>query len=276
MRIKILDIPIDPLTRQEARERVTLFLNSGGPKQIVTVNPEMVMWAQQDFKFAKILLFKSALNLADGAGLLWAAKYLSTRRKGEVFSLLFSLSTLIWWPGYCRSIIPERVTGTDFMMDILDLAAEGSEKVKVFLLGGWNDSAKEVAGKLSRIYADLIFISHPGLPVSKEGQYDRQENEKIVAQVNQSGAEILLVAYGHPKQEFWINDNLKKFENIKIAMGVGGAFDFLSGRLMRAPVVLRRLNLEWLWRLVRQPWRLARVMTATYRFVSLVYRFGNK
>ena len=83
--------------------------------------------------------------------------------------------------------------------------------------------------------------------------------KKVIKKINKAKPKILLVGLGSPKQEKWIYENLAKIPSVKVAIGVGGAFDFISGRIKRAPEFLQKIGLEWLWRLVLQPWRIKRV-----------------
>lgn len=143
--------------------------------------------------------------------------------------------------------IKERVSGTDLMENILKKSMG-----KIFLLGGENGSAKKISERFSNIV---------GFSENIEG---------VQNEINKSGAEILFVALGAPKQEKWIASNLKKIPCVKVAMGVGGAFDFISRNIMRAPNFLRRIGLEWLWRFFLQPWRIKRICAAAINFPFLV------
>ncbi|MEW6407757.1 MAG: WecB/TagA/CpsF family glycosyltransferase [Patescibacteria group bacterium] len=97
-----------------------------------------------------------------------------------------------------------------------------------------------------------------------------KEGLRLNSRINQAKPDILLVAFGQVKQEKWIYNNLKKMPNVKVAMGVGGAFDFIAGQARRAPKLSQKLGLEWFWRLIFQPWRFNRIMTATFRFARTV------
>ena len=146
-----------------------------------------------------------------------------------------------------------KVTGTDLMIGLCELAAK--KGFSVFLLGGRGGVAKEAAKRLKTQFANLNIV----------GTYEGDSPGGITA------ADFLFVAYGAPKQEKWIARNLPKIP-VKVAMGVGGAFDFIAGKRKRAPRILRRLGLEWLWRLIQEPQRLPRIFNATIRFPLLVWR----
>ena len=132
--------------------------------------------------------------------------------------------------------------------------------------------AKSCVFKLLEKYPNLkISGTYSGNP---EQKYDKH----IVDILNNTKTDVLLVAYGHPKQEKWISRNLGRLNSVKIAMGVGGAFDFISGKIKRAPRIFRKLGLEWFYRVIKEPWRLNRIITATWRFSNEVikYKFKNK
>jgi len=201
---------------------------------VVTVNPEFVMRARSQAEFHRALE-GADLCLADGAGVVWAL-----RRRGCVNS--------------------ERVTGADTVPELARICAQHG--LGLFLLGAAPGVAEAAGQALVQAYPGLLISgTHSGSPAV-------EEDDEIVAMVNRSGAAVLLVAYGHPAQELWIARNREQLK-VALAMGVGGVLDFLSGRVRRAPASWRRANLEWLWRLVHQPWR-ARRMLALPLFALLV------
>ncbi len=145
----------------------------------------------------------------------------------------------------------QRVSGTDLMEKICQKAAQ--KKWSVFLLGGQEGVAEKAGENLKKKY--------PGLEIkgcSSKACFDQPA--------------ILFVALGASKQEKWINENLKKMPSVKLAMGVGGAFDFMAGQVQRAPKFLRAIGLEWLWRFSCQPWRIRRIFKAVTKFPWLVIK----
>ncbi len=233
-RVRILGIPVHAATEEEALEWVTQTVRDGTPRQIVTVNPEFVMHARRDRSFAEVLE-RADLCLPDGAGLLWAA-----RRQ--------------------RTPLPARVAGVDF---VRALAARGASLGwRFFFLGAQPGVAAAAAAALRR--------ESPGLQVAgtHAGSPSPADDLATTAAVKASRTDVLLVAYGAPEQDLWIARNLMQ-SGARVAIGVGGTFDFLSGRTRRAPAWMRRNGLEWLHRLARQPWRWQR-MLALPRFVLRV------
>lgn len=232
-RVSILGIPVDCVTLTEARDRV-LAMSASGAHHVMTPNPEMLTEATHNLDF-KHLLQSSDLNIPDGAGLLWAA-----RRVGEN--------------------LPQRVTGIDLLSAVTAVATCPS----VFLLGAAEGVAEAAADQLRK--------NNPSLHIAGtySGSPHANEEDMIVAKINASEAAILFVAYGAPKQDMWIRKNLPKMPSVHVAMGIGGAFDFLAGKRKRAPQALRSLGLEWLWRLIQEPSRIRRIFTAVVVFPYLV------
>lgn len=190
---------------------------------MATVNPEFVMRARKDPDFARVL--ESAdLCLPDGVGVVWAA-----RRQG------------------CT--VREPVTGTDLVPHIAAMCARRG--LGLFLLGAGPGVAHELAAELRS--------QHPALRVgSFSGSPDPASDGETLKAIRAHDTRVLLVAFGAPKQELWI-DRLKDQLDVAVAIGVGGAFDYLTGRVARAPAWMRRAGLEWLHRLVHQPWRIRRM-----------------
>jgi len=243
MRIEILGVKIDAVTTEEAIERLKLFLVEPRGHAVFTPNPEMLVLAQKQLRF-KQALSMADLAIPDGAGLLWAAR-LSGKK------------------------LPARVTGTDMVDRVCRLAAETGKSV--FFLGGRWGAAERAANVLAQKYPKLKIAG-----VSDGGDVVRDENSVpvltsgVYEMLNECQPDILFVAFGHSKQEEWILAHIDEFPSVRIAMGIGGAFDFIAGDVKRASKTLQKMHLEWLWRLILQPWRIKRILTATVVFPCLV------
>lgn len=225
---KILGVKIDEFSFLEVMEKITVFLSGEKMHQIATVNPEFIMAAQKDSTF-KDILNSTNLNVPDGFGLQCAAFY--KRKK-----------------------IGKRLTGVDLTWEIAKLAAE--KGYSIFLLGGKPGVAEMTANRLRYLYRNLKIA----------GTYAGSPDEKgLVEKIVASKADILLVAFGAPKQEKFIAENKKELK-CKVAMGVGGSFDYISEIIPRAPKWMQALGLEWLYRLVKQPKRFRRIYTAIVKF----------
>lgn len=258
-KIVILGIPFDKITHNEALKKISNWLNENGQKHIATPNPEFLLEAQKNKHFKEILN-KTHLNIPDGIGILWAATYLFKTAKNKskfwkIFKGLGLLGALLLYPAICKKVLAERVTGTDLMTSICQKVAQTDNKI--FLLGAAPSIAEKAAQNLILRFPGLKIVGiHAGTP----------EETGIIEKINNSGANILFVAFGAPKQEKWIHENLSKLPNIKIAIGVGGAFDFLANHVRRAPSFMRKLGLEWLARLIQEPSRSRRIWNAVVKF----------
>lgn len=220
----------------QALAAVADLLADGGPHQVVTVNPEFLVRARRDPRFRRVLN-ESDLATIDGVGVALALR-------------------LLW------GLRVSRVTGADLMEDLMPLAVE--RHLPVFLLGAMPGVAGRAAGRLAQLFPGLTFAGvHAGSPGTAD-------DAQVAGSIRSSGARLLFVAFGAPEQEYWIARNLCRLGPC-VAVGVGGAFDYLAGAVPRAPVWMRRGGLEWLYRLVRQPSRLRRQLALPV-FVYLVLR----
>jgi N-acetylglucosaminyldiphosphoundecaprenol N-acetyl-beta-D-mannosaminyltransferase len=248
--MNILGVKIDEQTKSQALEKAREFLHSNKSHKIFTPNPEMLVDAQKDADF-KAVLNRGDMNLCDGFGL-----WLATGRRTE------------------------RISGVDFMLDLCSLAEK--ENKSIYLLGSGSD---EVVKKT----ADVLQVKFPLLKIVgyNRGQniiyhlsfitYSTADaNDSLIHDIILRAPDILFVAFGHGKQEKWIDQNLRDLPSVKIAMGVGGAFDFISGKVKRAPKFVRKIGLEWLWRLILQPGRFARIWKATVSFSIAILRNSKK
>jgi N-acetylglucosaminyldiphosphoundecaprenol N-acetyl-beta-D-mannosaminyltransferase len=224
----ILGVGITNAKKDEVLEYIITSLRKSGKKYyIVTPNPELLVIAGKDVNY-KNILNGARLALADGVGVLFAAKLL-------------------------RRQIKERIQGVDL---VESLCREISKQpITAAFLGAGPNVAKAASECLREKY--------PGLKIS---WFSQEWSESL----RNKQIDILFVAFGSPKQEKWIYENLDELP-AKVAIGVGGAFDFISGKVIRAPKFLRGLGFEWLFRLLIQPWRINRQLSLI-KFVYLVIR----
>ena len=232
----ILGVRVDALTYPDLLARIAAFIVEGTPHQIATVNPEFVMEARRNPTFAAVLA-QTDLCLADGVGLLWAA-----RRMGQP--------------------LPERVTGSDGVPLIAQRAAERGWGL--YLLGAGPGVAQRTGEILQGRYPGLRVVgAYAGTPADADAP-------EIVARIRETRPDILFVAYGAPRQDLWIGKHREAL-GVPVMMGVGGSFDFVAGVQKRAPRWVQRVNLEWFYRLVTQPWRWRRQL-ALPRFAWAVVK----
>lgn len=252
--IYLLDVRIDEINKTTALEKAAEFLQGTKSKKIFTPNPEMLVKAHADLYFKKVLN-GGDLNLCDGMGLVIASG--------------FKL---------------KRIPGVDFMLELCALAEKNNKSI--FLLGSRKEEVlTNTATKLLQRFPKLKIAGYCNGPEVAENnitmkQYNNETNllvdpaeqQKTTDLINSTRPDIVFVAFGMGKQEKWIDQNLAELPSVTIAMGVGGSFDFISGRIKRAPLLLRRLGLEWLYRLWQEPKRLARIFNATVHFLYLVIK----
>jgi N-acetylglucosaminyldiphosphoundecaprenol N-acetyl-beta-D-mannosaminyltransferase len=238
--IRILGIPIDNVTEDEALARLAAFLQAGTPHQVLTVNPEFVMEARHNPTFRRVLL-QADMRTPDGFGLLLAARWLGTPLRG-------------------------RATGVALVQRIAALAA--ARGYRLFLLGAAPGVAQEAAAVLRARHPGLQIVGcYAGTPQPRHEPFLRQL-------ITAARPDVLLVAYGHPAQDLWIARN-QPYLRIPLAMGVGGVFDYLSGRVPLAPAWVRHIGMEWAYRLLRQPRRWRRILVAVPLFSWTVLREGQ-
>lgn len=239
-RVTILGVPFDPLLPAQAAERLRAMLAGSAQCHVATPNNEALVEANRNEAF-RSLLNRTALNLPDSTGVLWASRWLERP-------------------------LPSRVTGVD---TVTSLCATLDASTPVFLLGAREGVAEQAAATLRSANPNLrVAGTFAGSPKDADAP-------DIVARVNASGAALLLVAYGAPAQELWIDKHLKDMPSVRVAIGIGGTFDFLAGTKKRAPAWMRRIGLEWLYRFVQEPSRYKRMWNAVVVFPWLVTRAAS-
>lgn len=246
MKIREIINQIQPLSMGEALE----FLSEKaklGKIFLVTINPEIVMLMKSDSNYEKVVL-SADLKLADGAGVIWAGKMFGKKFKG-------------------------RVHGSDLVEKLC--AQSETRGYSIGFLGGRDGVAEVTADRLKKKYPKLKIVFAAANPddvssirYQESSNDDSMRNTKYL--IHNTKIDILFVAFGSPKQEEWIHENLSKL-NSHVIVGVGGTFDFISGKVRRAPKWMRSLGLEWLFRLIIQPWRIKRQLKLV-RFVAIVLK----
>lgn len=228
----VLGIKIDDISLDEALKMLRVWLERPGKYFIVTPNPEFIVAAHQDSQFKEILN-QADLAIPDGAGLKLAG-------------------------------VKNTISGIDLMEKLISLSAENGYVIS--LLGGREGVAERLKECLKQTYQNIsVKFAGSGGEINNQGEQTSNSKIKIPP------SDILFVGFGHGKQEKWIAKNFKETP-AKIQMGVGGAFDFLTGIVPRAPVWIRRLGFEWLFRLIVQPWRIKRQLALIKYLLMLLLR----
>lgn len=221
--VNVLGVEVDKMSFDETVEKAKLLVNTDDVSMIFTPNPEIIMAASEDEYFKKILN-SADICTPDGIGVVYASKIL-------------------------KNPVKERVPGFEISKKLMEYAASSGQGV--FFFGSKPNIAEKAKENVEKMY--------PGLIVSgtHDGYFKAEDEEKIINEINESGAKILYVCLGAPKQEKWIYENRDKLK-VNVCLGVGGTLDVLSGEAKRAPEIFIKLNLEWLYRIASNPSRWGR------------------
>lgn len=233
--VKILGVPVHPLTMNESVAVLEEKLQKKEQAFVVTANAEIIMMCQQDKEYNNIVSEQADLVLPDGAGAVWAGRYLGNE-------------------------VPERIAGFDLYNQLLKLSAD--KGYKAYFFGGAPGVAEAAKNKAEELYPGVQIVG------CRNGYFTEAEEENIIKEINDAAPDMLFVALGAPKQEKW----LVKYRNQlkpRVLMGIGGSFDVLAGKMERAPKWMQEASLEWAFRLYKQPSRFMR-MLALPKFVLKV------
>lgn len=224
MRIDVMGIGFDNVTMEEAIAQAKALLASPGASYCVTPNAEIAYESLRD-EGLRDLLNGADLVLPDGSGIVLGAKILGTPLK-------------------------QKVAGVDFADELLGVLAETGQGL--YLLGSKPGIAQQAAKKMLE--------KHPGLQIVGMGDGYFQDEGPVIEAVNASGASVLFVCLGAPKQEKFMAAHQQELQNVRLMIGLGGSLDSFAGTVKRAPRWMIRLNLEWLYRLIKEPWRFKRML----------------
>ena len=251
--IIILGIPVDNLTMDETLGSIFNMIEDyavdGRPRQVATVNVDFVVntltWRLKNIRHPELLdiLRRADMVTADGMPIVWASKLLQIPLK-------------------------ERVTGADLVPRLAEEAAKRQKPL--YFLGGRGDVGQKAAEVLKGPYPELKVagVYSPFVHVEGEAIAEAEDgDETIVERINRSGADILLIGFGNPKQEVWFDRNRDKL-TIPVSIGIGGTYEFIVGSVARAPEWMQRLGMEWLFRITQDPKRLIK------RYFVGLFKFG--
>lgn len=236
--IKIFGVPVSLVEFDTAVKLIENLIQKRASKFVAIVNVNTLNYAYQNKRYRQILQ-SADLILRDGTGVKWAANKMGADPKNNF-------------------------VGTDFIPRFCN--ATSSKRYRVFLFGARPGIAGSAAKKLQRLAPGLLIAGY------QHGYFDKDEEPCIINEISNSNSDILLVALGNPSQETWIAKNLYKL-NVPLCIGVGALFDYLSGRVPRAPNWMLDAGIEWLFRLLIEPKRLwKRYLLGNPLFIFRVYR----
>ncbi len=239
-KINILGVNIDMAGIEDSVSEIMKFLGENHMHAVFTPNSEIIMAAYKDSEFCDMLNSADLLT-ADGIGVVYASRIL-------------------------KKPLSERAAGYDIACRLLEEIAKTG--YKLFLFGGKPGVAEEAKANLEAKHSGISIVG------TRNGYFKPEETPSIVEEINASGADLVFVCLGAPAQEKWITANKDKL-NTKVAMGLGGSLDIFAGRVERSPEIWCRLGLEWLHRLIREPWRFMRMM-ALPKFAVTVFFKGKR
>ena len=237
--VTILGLRVDRVSPEETLAAINGFLAAGTPHHIVTADASMAVIARRDAGL-RAIVDKAALVTPDGAGILWASR-------------------LLGMP------VPHKVSGVDLVGELCRLSAANG--YRIFFLGAAPGVAEEAAEKMRARWPGTQIVG------TRDGYFLPDEEPDVLAEIQQAAPNILLVAFGIPRQEKWIERH-KAATGAAVLIGVGGSFDVFSGRVSRAPLWMQRSSLEWLYRLSKNPKKIGKVMTLPkFALLTLRQRF---
>ena len=255
--IVILGIPIDNLSMAETIEQILSLVEAygrdGRARQVATVNVDFVVntltWRLSRPRHPELLdiLRKADLVTPDGMPMVWTSRLLGTP-------------------------LEERVTGADLVPRLAEAAAEHGKSI--YFLGGKGDAGKRAANKLKNQIPNLKIAGIDSPFVRIEGETldaALDEDRAIVDRINRSGADILLIGFGNPKQEVWFERNRHRLQ-VPVSIGIGGTYEFIVGSVARAPEWMQKYGLEWLFRITQDPARLwKRYFVGFFKFGMMIF-----
>lgn len=238
--VNFMDIPIWLQSKQDFVNmlRKTMSDENSGLKKLYTLNPEIMMLAHRNQTYKEVLR-DASYNVVDGTGLAIALKK-------------------------AGNLVPSRICGADL---IYDLAQICQELKRPFLILGGSPEARELAqNNLSKKYPGLEVV---GISPTRMGPHSFKEDAQITELLKNTRPAVVAVCLGAPRQESWIVQNAKLLSDcgVKVASGLGGSVDFVAGTIVRAPLFFRKIGMEWLWRLLREPSRIKRQLNTIPAFV---------
>jgi N-acetylglucosaminyldiphosphoundecaprenol N-acetyl-beta-D-mannosaminyltransferase len=234
--VTVYGIPVSKMNMQETVEYLSNAVADRRPHQVITANPIMVMAALQRPDYME-MMSKADLVVPDGAGLVWAARYIGHP-------------------------VAERVTGYDLLHKLMKAGNE--RRWRIYLLGTTRETIRLAAENLQKKYPNIVIAGF------RDGFFSSEEDRDVIAEIRKTEPDLLFVGRSVDTQEPWIARHRSEL-NIPVMMGIGGSFDVLAGKLKRAPLVFQKMRLEWFYRLLQEPWRYKR-MLALPKFAFKVIR----
>lgn len=263
--VELFDIEIFAQSKKRFLEYAKFWLNYDHNIQIATVNGEFMMRAIEDENFKKIL--KESINTPDGISIRAAGYFLNLNCPNiPIFKQFWRFLQGIWtgiliiFNQKHLNKIPESITGVDLFWDLLEIISK--EKKSVYFVGASKEVLTELISRVNDKFPQLKICGY---------SYKKWDDPALPHEIAVSRPDLLLVAFGSPKQEIFLAKN-KKLIGYRVGIGLGGTFDFITGKQKRAPKFVQKIGLEWLWRMILEPKRSGRIKKAFPGFAWQVYK----
>ncbi len=241
-KINVRGVYFDNVTMEEALEKAKELINSDGFDSVYTPNSEIVQNCVENHENYEIIN-SASLIIPDGIGVVYGAKILGTPLK-------------------------QKVPGCELAEKVIEYISTTGDGLYLFGAAPKNDERESIA----ELAAKKLCEKYPGLVISgtRDGFFKAEDVPMIIEDINNSGAKVLFVCLGAPKQEKWIYDNRDKLK-VSLAMGLGGSLDVFSGTVKRAPKFFIDHNLEWFYRLLKMPTRIGRMMKLPKFILGVIF-----
>jgi len=286
-KLNVAGLNIDAITKSDFLSQILLRIKQAEKTWVITPYSEFLYHALRDKKLMETLN-QADFSIADGIGIFWAKKYLSIPLTAKSFlgkilqagwQIKYSLAAIIFYPKWIMSSLSasakasadtslkknyseaEKIPGSDLIWDLAKLANDNN--LSIYLLGGFGNTPELTAKKL--------ISKFPNLKISGTSNKN-SDDPTLYEDIKKASPDILLVAYGPIKQERWIARNLSNLP-VKLVIGLGGTFDYLAGKVLPPPKIMRKIGIEWLWRLITQPKRIPRIFQATFGLANLLWHY---
>lgn len=237
--VNLFGVPVAKVTMDQTLSIVNEAIETGEQLHHCVVNAGKIVHMQHNEELAKSVVGADLIN-ADGMAVVWASKL-------------------------CRKPLPERVTGIDLMIKLVELAHEKGHKC--YFLGAKEEIVKKVVDIYSEKYSEDVIAGY------HNGYFSELEAPEIAMKIRESGASILFVAITSPKKEIFLNRNKNILDSVNMIMGVGGSFDVVAGKVNRAPLWMQKTGLEWFYRFIQEPGRMwRRYLIGNWNFFKLTIK----
>lgn len=269
--ITIAGLRVAAETRGRVLAELTRRLDEGLQTSIITPYSEFLHASLTEPK-VKRMLNEADVSIPDGVGMLWAQTFLARpltvrlkplRTLQATLQMISTGAQILLNPKSIYKTIPEKIVGADFFWDLVKLAEQRGDSI--FLLGGY--------GKTTSTVARILKNKYPKLAIAGLSSTDYPGTQELIEEITRTKSKYIFVAWGPIRQEQWILDNLKHLPEVKLAIGLGATFDYVAGTKKSPPRFIRQLGLEWLFRLITQPYRYKRIYNATIRLILLLIKY---